>query len=368
MGGAPSGFGVDSRERLHGGVQDHEASPRKQQHEARDELVGVQVVAGLEQQPHREHRRDEGVEEQDPDPRRDLDLRKGRDRGRRRRFRRRLRRGAARRRPRTARRSRPRAGRPASRVTTATTICTQIGKIAPGFDAKRVPMMKAKTASTIQIRIEMISRKSACAPEGRSPLAATSPIERPRLRRLITRAEKSWTAPMKTVPTTTHSERRKPAPDHGDGGSDDRRRPGDRGEVMPPEDVLARGHEVHAVCLLDGRHRLVGGEGEDALGQEARVEPVPEREDREGAGGEQCSVHAGRLPEPGARADGRWDRPPITGPPPRRCRRAAPPGPAASPALPRRGGGPTRRRRTRSRTGASARPGSRCPLAAPSAA
>jgi hypothetical protein len=34
---------------------------------------------------------------------------------------------------------------------------------------------------------------------------AISPIEAPRWRRLITSAEKSWTAPMKTVPSATQS-------------------------------------------------------------------------------------------------------------------------------------------------------------------
>ncbi len=63
-------------------------------------------------------------------------------------------------------------------------------------------MMNAKTASTIQIRNEMISRKSVRT-RGPITLPATSPIERPRLRRLITSAAKSWTAPMKTVPSAT---------------------------------------------------------------------------------------------------------------------------------------------------------------------
>ncbi len=86
----------------------------------------------------------------------------------------------------------------------ATTVWTQIGKIAPGFETKSVPMMKAKTASTIQIRKEMISRKSVRA---RAPITwpAMSQMERPWLRRLITRAEKSWTAPIRTVPTATQS-------------------------------------------------------------------------------------------------------------------------------------------------------------------
>ncbi len=72
----------------------------------------------------------------------------------------------------------------------ATTIWMLIGKIAPGLETKRVPMMKAKTASTIQIKNEMISRKSART-RGLITLPAISPIELPRLRRLITRAEKS---------------------------------------------------------------------------------------------------------------------------------------------------------------------------------
>ena len=65
-------------------------------------------------------------------------------------------------------------------------------------------MMNAKTASTIQIRNEITTRKSVRA---RGPItsAATSPIELPRWRRLMTSAAKSWTAPMNTVPSVTHS-------------------------------------------------------------------------------------------------------------------------------------------------------------------
>jgi hypothetical protein len=63
-------------------------------------------------------------------------------------------------------------------------------------------MMKAKTASTIQIKKQMMSRNSVRT-RGPITLPAMSPIERPRFRRLITRDEKSWTAPMKTVPTAT---------------------------------------------------------------------------------------------------------------------------------------------------------------------
>ena len=65
-------------------------------------------------------------------------------------------------------------------------------------------MIKAKTASTIQISREMISMKSART-RGLITRPAISPMEWPRLRRLITRAEKSWTAPIITVPTVTHS-------------------------------------------------------------------------------------------------------------------------------------------------------------------
>ena len=65
-------------------------------------------------------------------------------------------------------------------------------------------MMNAKTASTIQIRIEMITR-NAVRTRGLTTAPAIWPIELPRCRRLITSAEKSWTAPMKMVPTTTQT-------------------------------------------------------------------------------------------------------------------------------------------------------------------
>jgi hypothetical protein len=51
-------------------------------------------------------------------------------------------------------------------------------------------MMKAKTARTIQIRNEMISRKR-MRTRGLITVPAISPIERPRLRKLMTSAEKS---------------------------------------------------------------------------------------------------------------------------------------------------------------------------------
>ena len=83
------------------------------------------------------------------------------------------------------------------------TIWMLMGKIAPGFEWKSVPMMNAKTARTTQMRNEMITRKSTRV-RGLTTVPAISPIDRPRLRRLITRAEKSWAAPMKIVPSPTH--------------------------------------------------------------------------------------------------------------------------------------------------------------------
>jgi hypothetical protein len=65
-------------------------------------------------------------------------------------------------------------------------------------------MMNANTASTIQIRNETMSRKSART-RGLMTPPAISPIECPRCRRLMTRAEKSWTAPIITVPIVTQS-------------------------------------------------------------------------------------------------------------------------------------------------------------------
>ena len=65
-------------------------------------------------------------------------------------------------------------------------------------------MMNANTASTIQTRSEMIMRKR-MRTRGLITVPAISPMERPRLRRLMTSAEKSCTAPIRTVPITTQS-------------------------------------------------------------------------------------------------------------------------------------------------------------------
>jgi hypothetical protein len=63
-------------------------------------------------------------------------------------------------------------------------------------------MMKANTARTIQIRNEMMSRKSVFV-RGEMTPPVMSPIERPRFRRLIASAAMSWTAPMNSVPSAT---------------------------------------------------------------------------------------------------------------------------------------------------------------------
>jgi hypothetical protein len=130
-------------------------------------------------------------------------------------------------------------------------------------------MMKAKTASTIQMSSEMMSRKKVRA-------------------RGLDRAHEDGSQ-------RDPHERRKPAPDHGDGRAHDGRRAGDGGVVVPPEDVLARGNEIDAVLVLAGRYGLVLGQGEDAAGQETRVEAVPHREQRKRDGSQQCGVHGSRL-------------------------------------------------------------------------
>ena len=61
---------------------------------------------------------------------------------------------------------------------TATTIWTLMGKIAPGLSTKRVPMMNAKTASTIQIRKEMMISINVRV-RGVMTRPAISPMERP---------------------------------------------------------------------------------------------------------------------------------------------------------------------------------------------
>ena len=64
-------------------------------------------------------------------------------------------------------------------------------------------MITAKTALTIRSRKKMRSRKSTRA---RSPTtdSVRVPIERPLCRVEIQSVPKSWTAPAKTVPRTTH--------------------------------------------------------------------------------------------------------------------------------------------------------------------
>ena len=68
------GCGVHGRG-LDGRIQYHQAEC--EQREAGNELVGVQVIAGLQQQPDRQHRCDQRVEQQDPDPGGDGDLADG---------------------------------------------------------------------------------------------------------------------------------------------------------------------------------------------------------------------------------------------------------------------------------------------------
>ena len=65
-------------------------------------------------------------------------------------------------------------------------------------------MMKANTASTTQMSSEITTRKSVRM-RGPTTWPATSPIERPPWRVLMTSAEKSWAAPMKIVPMETQS-------------------------------------------------------------------------------------------------------------------------------------------------------------------
>ena len=75
-----------------------------------------------------------------------------------------------------------------------------IGKIEAGLFLNSVAMMKAKTASTIQIRNEITIKNSTCT-RRLMTCPAISPIDLPLWRKLMTRAEKSCIAPMNTVPT-----------------------------------------------------------------------------------------------------------------------------------------------------------------------
>src|SRR5690606_4713136 len=69
-------------------------------------------------------------------------------------------------------------------------------------------------------------------------------------------------------------ESRRPAPDHGNGRTDDGRGTGDRREMVPPEDVAVGRHEVDAVFHLVCRRAVVRIELEDAFGYEFRIDEV----------------------------------------------------------------------------------------------
>ena len=87
-------------------------------------------------------------------------------------------------------------------IATATTIWMLIGKTELGCETNRPAMAMEKTASTSQIRTSTKHRNISRA-RLVSTSEARSPIERPFSRTLATIAPKSWTAPMKIVPTTT---------------------------------------------------------------------------------------------------------------------------------------------------------------------
>ena len=89
-------------------------------------------------------------------------------------------------------------------MATAMGIWTRQGKMAAGYSLKTLAMTRPKMARTMVSERIRISRKRSLA-LGLITRPAMSPTVRPRLRRLTTRAPRSWTAPMKMDPRTTHS-------------------------------------------------------------------------------------------------------------------------------------------------------------------
>ncbi len=89
-------------------------------------------------------------------------------------------------------------------MSTATAIWKLIGRMLAGWLWKRPAMAKAKTALTSQIR-KKITRRNSVRERGPMKRSLRLPTVCPPWRIESTRAPKSWVAPMKITPTTTHT-------------------------------------------------------------------------------------------------------------------------------------------------------------------
>ena len=103
-----------------------------------------------------------------------------------------------------------------------------------------------------------------------------------------TSAPKSCTAPTKIAPITTHSIAGSQPQMTAMAGAEHRRQPGDRGVLVAEQHVGVGRHVVDFVAQADGRRRPVRIDGEDPLGEKARVDAVGDHVGRDAdQGGEQ---------------------------------------------------------------------------------
>ena len=86
-------------------------------------------------------------------------------------------------------------------------------------------------------------------------------------------------------------ESRKPAPDHGEGGSDNRAGAGDGGEVVAEDNALLSGNVVLSILQLDGRDLRVGVQLEDLPGEPASVGVVGDDVENQGAESDGEGLH-----------------------------------------------------------------------------
>ena len=82
-----------------------------------------------------------------------------------------------------------------------------------------------------------------------------------------------------------------PAPDHGQGGSDNGTGSRNAGKVMSEDDALAGGNVVIAILHLDGGNPGCGVELEDLAGQEPAVCVVGHQVENEGAKSDGEGLH-----------------------------------------------------------------------------
>ena len=295
------GRGADGFE-IEGGCDDVRAEqeqPGRQDEESRDELVRVQVVAWLQQQPDRKDRGDEGIEQEEPDPGPDFDRReKGEGLG----------------------------------DGTAVEDCNQQYDITnerrgehrhavavdehaedhgdedldvDGEDRTRCGVKECgddvgedREHDPDQQRNDHEEQGAHSWPHDLGRDVADGP---PAMACADHEGRKVVRGAHRDGSDADPDQRGHPSPDDRNRGAYDRGGTRDRREVVSPEYVKGRRQIVDAVFQLSSGNRLVFAKVEDATGEESGVEAIAEGKDGEDDGGEQGGVQAGSLPRNRAR-------------------------------------------------------------------